>query len=109
MVGSPRGLGLRVADSPTKREKSDGHGNFYGSQKQMGKGLTNVPHPMFNKGFDPKVQGGLGAQASPNCKKCGRLHKGECLADSNACFKCVKYGYQAKSCRSSGGARPQGQ
>lgn len=73
----------------------------------MGKGQTNVPPQRFNKdkGFNPKVQGGQGAKTSPISKKRGRLHKRECLAGSNACFKCGKSDHQAKGCRSGGGVR----
>lgn len=90
-----------------RRTRSGGHGKISSGQKQVGQGPTNVPPPIFNKdeGFNPKAQEGLGAQASLNCTKCGRLHKGECLASSNACLKYGKPSHQNKDCRSGGGSR----
>ncbi|KAJ9547570.1 hypothetical protein OSB04_020113 [Centaurea solstitialis] len=32
------------------------------------------------------------------CGKCNRIHQGECLADTNGCFKCGKPGHVARSC-----------
>ncbi|XP_055835221.1 uncharacterized protein LOC129903699 [Solanum dulcamara] len=39
--------------------------------------------------------------------KCGKNHRGVCIADFDACFKCGKPGHHVRECR--GGARPQGQ
>ncbi|KAJ9561114.1 hypothetical protein OSB04_006274 [Centaurea solstitialis] len=32
------------------------------------------------------------------CGKCNRIHQGECLADTNGCFKCGKTGHLERSC-----------
>lgn len=53
------------------------------------------------------LQGGLGAQASTNCAKCGRPYKGKCLASSNSCFKCDKPSQHTRE-YGSGGAKPHG-
>lgn len=53
----------------------------------------------MDKGFNPKAEEGPGAQSSRISKKSRRLHKGECLASSNAGFKCSKSGYQTKDYR----------
>ncbi|TMX04774.1 hypothetical protein EJD97_004778 [Solanum chilense] len=34
----------------------------------------------------------------PPCKKCGILHGGEGMMDSNACYSCGKPGYMIKDC-----------
>ncbi|XP_055835152.1 uncharacterized protein LOC129903626 [Solanum dulcamara] len=63
-----------------------------------------------DKGTNPMVQiENVGAQTFPICKKYGRTHKGECLAVSNACFKCGNPGHHIRDCRGSNGLRPQDQ
>ena len=51
---------------------------------------NNAPPPRFDKGKGPMFPTDNVAPNFPACNKCGRTHKGECLAGSNACFKCGK-------------------
>ncbi|KAL5548506.1 hypothetical protein UlMin_003737 [Ulmus minor] len=37
-------------------------------------------------------------QVTPPCKKCGKLHQGECRMGLNVCYKCGKEGHYAKGC-----------
>lgn len=55
------------------------HGKYQDGEKKMGQGSISAPPPRFNKdmGSIPKTQGGLSAQASPNCVRCRRPLKGE--------------------------------
>ena len=34
----------------------------------------------------------------PPCRKCGRLHGGECIMGTNACYSCGKPGHMVKDC-----------
>ena len=34
----------------------------------------------------------------PPCRKCGKMHRGECLMVSNACYICGKPGHMMKDC-----------
>jgi hypothetical protein len=48
-----------------------------------------------------KPGGGFRASTISKCSKCGKNHRGECLAGLNACFRCGKSGHHARECRSS--------
>ncbi|XP_004244846.1 uncharacterized protein [Solanum lycopersicum] len=37
-------------------------------------------------------------QERPPCGKCGKLHGGECMMGTNACYSCGKPGYKVKDC-----------
>ena len=37
-------------------------------------------------------------QERPPCRKCGRLHGGECIMGTNACYSCGKPGHMVKDC-----------
>lgn len=69
-----------------QRFENGGNGKFHGGKRKSKHFSSNTMDLRFNKdkGFYPKVQGTLGAQATPNCKKCGKPHKRECLADFDA-------------------------
>ncbi|XP_049372827.1 uncharacterized protein LOC125837798 [Solanum verrucosum] len=57
--------------------------------------------PKFNKDrvSNPKPQEGNGGGSSlSSYSKCGRKHKGKCLAGSNACFGCGKMDQKIRDC-----------
>ena len=37
-------------------------------------------------------------QERPPCRKCGKLHGGECIMGTNACYSCGKPGHMVKDC-----------
>ena len=37
-------------------------------------------------------------QERPPCRKCGKLHGGECMRGTNACYICGKLGHMVKDC-----------
>ena len=37
-------------------------------------------------------------QVRPPCRKCGKLHGGECMFGTNACYSCGKPGHVVKDC-----------
>ena len=37
-------------------------------------------------------------QERPPCRKCGKLHGGECMRGTNACYSCGKPGHMVKDC-----------
>ncbi|XP_069150392.1 uncharacterized protein [Solanum lycopersicum] len=37
-------------------------------------------------------------QQRPPCRKCGKLHGGECMRGTNACYICGKLGHMVKDC-----------
>ena len=39
-------------------------------------------------------------QERPPCRKCGKLHGGECMMGTNACYYCGKPGHMVKDCPS---------
>ncbi|XP_055835100.1 uncharacterized protein LOC129903572 [Solanum dulcamara] len=62
-------------------------------------GSSNSTIPRFDKDSVPnhKPQGGAPiGQVTPVCKKCGKNHKGGCLAGLNMCYRCSKLGHHAK-------------
>ncbi|XP_049381553.1 uncharacterized protein LOC125846146 [Solanum stenotomum] len=65
-------------------------------------GSSNAP-PLSNKDRvpNPKPQGGNGSGSLVStCAKCGRKHKGKCLAGTNACFGCGKMDHEIRDCPS---------
>ena len=38
------------------------------------------------------------SQERPPCRKCGKLHGGECMRGTNACYSCGKPGHMVKDC-----------
>ncbi|XP_055836422.1 uncharacterized protein LOC129905075 [Solanum dulcamara] len=82
-------------------------------QKSSGQNSSNTLTPKFNKyrAYNPRPQGvSSSGQTIPACKKCGKSHRGECLAGSGVCFGCGKMRHHVKDCPSvatrDGGGRP---
>ncbi|XP_055814499.1 uncharacterized protein LOC129884181 [Solanum dulcamara] len=102
--GSPRELDMKVSFLTTNpmvemvisdKEKSFKSRSF------------NTPSPKFEKDKVPNPKAQIGAsdgQVDPPYKKCGKNHKGECLASLDICFNCGKSGHHARKCRD--GTRP---
>ncbi|XP_055824674.1 uncharacterized protein LOC129893202 [Solanum dulcamara] len=104
----------RVDGGGFNHQRSDygSNGKGKGGQQFMGQGSINTPPPKFNKkkGLNLMVpRDSAGTQAFPLSKRCGRTHKEEFLAGSNACFKCGKWSHHAWDCSGSVGGSPQGQ
>ncbi|XP_043813070.1 uncharacterized protein LOC122723746 [Manihot esculenta] len=52
--------------------------------------------------FWNKLKSGLGSSSNRDsfrCERCGRLHKGVCLAGTTACFRCGQEGHVVRECR----------
>ncbi|XP_055814535.1 uncharacterized protein LOC129884229 [Solanum dulcamara] len=61
-------------------------------------------------GFNPQMSDyGNNGKGQGGQRKCGKTHKEECLAGSNACFKCSKLGRHARDFRGGSVGRHQGQ
>lgn len=70
------------------------------------KGLSHRGESSSSKGLsdrdiEPKVKRNNKVdtpQERPPCRKCGKLHRGECMMGSNARYNCGKPGHMMKDC-----------
>src|SRR5688572_3403425 len=87
-----------------KRARHEGNfakGGGNGGKQPQGQRPT-VPNQTFNKDKGPMMK------TNPQCPKCGKNHRGECLMGSDICYKCGKTGQFARDCRGKD-VHPQGQ
>ena len=56
---------------------------------------------LYDRDSEPRVKRNNGVdtpQESPPCRKCGKLHGGECMMGTNTCYSCGKSGHMVKDC-----------
>ncbi|KAK4737309.1 hypothetical protein R3W88_001006 [Solanum pinnatisectum] len=103
----------RIGNYDYSQHKS-GCGNHSQSQQKfsaLAPSSTGVPSFKFyndqkGRASGSKTQGSvLGTIAYPACPKCGKNHRGECLAGKEGCFGCGQSGHRLKDCPSIEGQR----
>ena len=109
-----------------KENKKDRNGNYDYSQQKLGGGnrlqgqqkfsapvpsSTNVSssknmYDQKNRAPGSKSQGSFsGTKTYPTCPKCGKNHRGECLAGKQGCFGCGRSDHMLRDCPSRQGQR----
>ncbi|TMX05733.1 hypothetical protein EJD97_002516 [Solanum chilense] len=84
-----RNISTKIRDKPrfkkglsNQGESSSSKGRYDRNSKSRVKRKNDVDTP----------------QERPHCRKCGKLHGGECMMGKNACCSCGKPGYMVKDC-----------
>ncbi|XP_049399874.1 uncharacterized protein LOC125863954 [Solanum stenotomum] len=86
-------------DGNSSKSKFEGQSGPRFKKKFSNQSSSNAPKPNKDKVPNSKPQGGNRGGSSmekPTCAKCGKKHKGKCLAGISVCYGCGKSGHQLK-------------
>ncbi|TMX03105.1 hypothetical protein EJD97_018207, partial [Solanum chilense] len=64
-------------------------------------GESSSSNGLYDRDSEPRVKRNNGVdtpQESPPCRKCGKLHGGECMIGTNTCYSYGKSGHMVKDC-----------
>ncbi|XP_069154371.1 uncharacterized protein [Solanum lycopersicum] len=70
-------------------------------RKHTRAGESSLFKGRYDRDFEPKVKRNSEVdtpQERPPCRKSDKLHGGECMMGSNACYSCGKQGHMMKDC-----------